>query len=39
MVIIMKKYKELVEDICVYLISLISVGIFFGELIDWMMYI
>ena len=36
---IMKKFKEVVEDICVYVISLITVGIFFGELFNWMMYI
>ena len=39
MVIIMKQMKELIKDVCVYIISLISIAVFFGEIFSWMLYI
>lgn len=36
---VMKQFKEIFKDVCVYVVSLISILIFFHEFINWMMYV
>lgn len=36
---IMKKFKEIFKDVCVYVVSFISILIFFNEIFNWMMYV
>lgn len=36
---IMKRFKEMMKDACVYMISFISILIFFNEIFNWMMYV
>ena len=35
----MKRMKEVIGDICIYIVSLISIGVFFGEILKWMLYV
>lgn len=35
----MKKFKNIIGDVCIYLISLGSVAVFLGEVINWLMYV
>ncbi len=39
MVIMMKQIRERMKDACVYIISLVSIAVFFGEIFHWMLYI
>lgn len=35
----MKEKKQFVKDVCIFVISLISIAVFFNEVFQWMMYV
>ena len=39
MVMIMKRVKKIVEDVCVYGACLISLAVLFNEICNWMLYV
>lgn len=35
----MKGKKDVIGDACIYIISFISIAVFFGEIFKWMLYV